>query len=178
MTPSMTPSISQSNSPSISPSNASRALHAPIIQTPGGRKKLDLSKFRTYGKTTSKPADENTVEGRQQAIYNAEAERRRKAANICINKFSTIDEHLANWNNIIQFGAKDNAIQEHVIKMKTVLHKAKAFNDTLMNNKVKDIATHLETHATYLSLCQLGRAMNNDAPPRLRLIWLCFEVSL
>ena len=51
-------------------------------------------------------------------------------------------------------------------------------NEMLAVNKIKNIGENLETLALFGAIAEAGRQLNQESPPSLRNIWMCFQASL
>jgi len=63
--------------------------------------KIDFSQLLAV--PTDDICDSNTAEGRLEKAKQEEEDRRNTAADICIKKFSSMDEHITHWPVNIEF---------------------------------------------------------------------------
>ena len=58
--------------------------------------------------------------------------------------------------------------------MENCLQECARFNKFLATNNVKSLSAYPELEAIFLALCEKGRNLNYQAPPRMKNMWLCF----
>jgi len=58
--------------------------------------------------------------------------------------------------------------------MENSLQECNRFNKFLARNSVKSLSAYPELEAIFLSLCEKGRTLNYQAPPKMKNLWLCY----